>query len=159
MTTTVYTDGACCPTNPGPGGWAWATDDGRHRATGHCPRSTNNRMELTAVIEAVRALEGPLLVVTDSRYVVDAMTKGWALRWRREDWEGRKNADLWAELLDLVQHHGQTVRWQWVKGHASDPMNALVDRLANRAALDQTGTATPEALPPPAPAHDQGRLV
>ncbi|HEX7094934.1 MAG TPA: ribonuclease H [Acidimicrobiales bacterium] len=135
---TVYTDGACSG-NPGPGGWAWAVPGGRW-AAGFEPRTTNQRMELTAVLEALRALGGPLDVVTDSAYVANCFRDRWYVGWRRRGWRNSQgkpvaNRELWEPLIDLALESGSTFRW--VKGHGDDPFNDLVDRLAVEAARTQ----------------------
>jgi ribonuclease HI len=139
--TRAYTDGACSG-NPGPGGWAWAVDDGPY-ASGAEPRTTNQRMEISAALEAVRALPGPLLVVSDSTYVVHCFRDRWWQGWHRRGWvnSAKKpvaNRDLWEPLIELVVARGD-VEFAWVKGHSGDRMNDLVDRLAVEAALAQTG--------------------
>jgi ribonuclease HI len=133
---TVYTDGACSG-NPGPGGWAWAVSPGGEpHGWGGEPVTTNQRMELRAAIEALRALGGdpvPIEVVSDSTYVVNCFRDSWWVTWQRNGWRNSKkqpvaNDDLWRALVELVDGHD--VRFRWVKGHSSDPMNDLVDRLA-----------------------------
>jgi ribonuclease HI len=128
----VWTDGACSG-NPGPGGWAWATRDGRQDSGGESP-TTNQRMEIRAALEAVRALDGPLVVVSDSTYVVncfrDAWWKGWIARgWRTSAGKPVVSRDLWEPLVELVGERGD-VSFRWVKGHSGDEMNDLVDALA-----------------------------
>lgn len=128
----VFTDGACAGT-PGPGGWAWAVDSG-HTGSGSHPRTTNQRMEITAALEAVRALEGPLVVVSDSTYVVNCFRDGWWRGWHARGWlnsakQPVANRDLWEPFVDLVGERGDVV-FRWIKGHSGDPMNDLVDRLA-----------------------------
>jgi ribonuclease HI len=132
MPTTVFTDGACSG-NPGPGGWAWAVPGGSW-ASGAEPRTTNQRMELTAVLEAVRALDGVLDVVTDSTYVANCFRDKWFLGWRRRGWKNAAgkpvaNTDLWEPLIEAFEA-GRFGVPRWVKGHGGDPMNDLVDRLA-----------------------------
>jgi ribonuclease HI len=129
--TEVWTDGACSG-NPGPGGWAWATKDGR-QGSGGAPGTTNQRMEIQAALEAVKALEGPLVVVSDSTYVVNCFRDGWWKGWLARGWvnSAKKpvaNRDLWEPLVELFQ--SRDVSFRWVKGHSGDPMNDLVDRLA-----------------------------
>ena len=133
---TVYTDGACSG-NPGPGGWGAILRYGAHEKeiSGGAASTTNNRMELTAGSEALRLLKEPCLVElwSDSKYVIDALEKGWARSWQKRGWvKGDKkpalNPDLWEELLALTDRH--TVRCHWVKGHADDPYNERCDRLA-----------------------------
>ena len=131
-TTEVWTDGACSG-NPGPGGWAWAVPDGR-QASGGAAATTNQRMEIQAALEAVRALPGPLVVVSDSTYVVNCFRDGWWRGWLARGWvnSAKKpvaNRDLWEPLVALVAERGD-VTFRWVKGHSGDPMNDLVDRLA-----------------------------
>jgi ribonuclease HI len=131
----VYTDGACSG-NPGPGGWAWAVaPSGEPRGSGGEPFTTNQRMEINAVLEAVRALAGeaPLQVVSDSIYVVNCFRDQWYVRWLANGWRNAQrkpvaNADLWAPLVELVVDHD--VQFGWVRGHSGDPMNELVDQLA-----------------------------
>ncbi|MEJ2577956.1 MAG: ribonuclease HI [Kineosporiaceae bacterium] len=127
----VWTDGACSG-NPGPGGWAWATEDGR-RGSGGDPATTNQRMEIRAALEAARSLDGPLVVVSDSTYVVNCFRDGWWRGWLARGWvnSAKKpvaNRDLWEPLIELVRERDITFRW--VKGHSGDPMNDLVDGLA-----------------------------
>ena len=123
-TVTIYTDGACSG-NPGPGGWGAILQYGAHQKelSGGAEHTTNNRMELTGVIAALSLLKEPCIVelYSDSKYVIDALTKGWAKGWRARGWvKGDKkpalNPDLWEKLLDLCEIH--TVRCHWVKGHA-----------------------------------------
>ncbi len=128
----VFTDGACAG-NPGPGGWAWAVDTAHVGGGGH-PHTTNQRMEVTAALEAVRALEGPLVVVSDSTYVVNCFRDGWWRGWLARGWLNSSrqpvaNRDLWEPFVDLVAERGDVV-FRWVKGHSGDRMNDLVDRLA-----------------------------
>lgn len=128
----VWTDGACSG-NPGPGGWAWATRDGR-RDSGGEPGTTNQRMEIRAALEAVRALEGPLVVVSDSTYVVNCFRDGWWKGWIARGWvtSAKKpvvSRDLWEPLITMVNERGD-VSFRWTKGHSGDEMNDLVDRLA-----------------------------
>lgn len=128
----VFTDGACSG-NPGPGGWAWASSP-RHHDSGGDPETTNNRMELLAVMRALEANDGPLVVVMDSTYVKDGLQK-WSKGWRRNGWKTKdrkpvKNRDLWEPLVDAAEGRGEEVCFEWVKGHSGDVMNDLVDRLA-----------------------------
>ena len=133
--TVVYTDGACSG-NPGPGGWAWAVaPDGSRFDSGGEPLTTNQRMEITAVLEALRALvdEGPVEVVSDSTYVINCFRDKWYVRWAANGWRNAKkqpvaNADLWRPLIELVEANDVTFRW--VKGHSGDRLNDLVDQLA-----------------------------
>lgn len=135
----IYTDGAC-KGNPGPGGWgAWLTS-GPHQKElwGGEPLTTNNRMELLAVIEALASLKRPSQVAlhTDSSYVKNGITT-WIHNWKRKGWRTAaggpvKNADLWQRLEAEAARH--QVSWHWVKGHAGDPGNERADALANRGA-------------------------
>lgn len=139
----VYTDGACSG-NPGPGGWAWAVVGGGF-ASGAATSTTNQRMEITAAYEAVRANVGPLEIVSDSTYVVHCFRDRWHEGWRRRGWRNSQrrpvaNRDLWEPFIDLVLGRGD-VTFRWVKGHGGDPMNDLVDRLAVAAALGQRGAS------------------
>jgi len=150
--TTVYTDGACLG-NPGPGGWAWAVPGGRWRS-GAAARTTNQRMEVSAALDAARALEGPLEVVSDSTYVVNCFRDGWWEGWLARGWVGAAkqkvaNRDLWEPLVELYRSSPGRLRFRWVKGHGADPFNDLVDRLAVAAATSQQGG---EGLRPPAAA-------
>jgi len=135
-TVTIYTDGACSG-NPGPGGWGAILMYGgfQKELSGGEAHTTNNRMELTGVITALEALKEPCAVelYSDSKYVIDALEKGWAKGWRARGWvKGDKkpalNSDLWARLLDLCDYH--KVNLHWVKGHAANPYNNRCDELA-----------------------------
>ncbi len=136
----IFTDGAC-KGNPGPGGWGVLLRRGQHEKelSGSEASTTNNRMEMTAVIQALNALIEPCDVTlhTDSRYVIDGMTK-WIDGWQRRGWINAskkpvRNADLWHDLIDATARH--TIDWQWVKGHNGHPENERVDQLASDAAL------------------------
>jgi ribonuclease HI len=138
--TVVYTDGACSG-NPGPGGWAWAVPRGRY-ASGARARTTNQRMEIMAVLEAAKALDGPLEVVSDSTYVINCFRDRWFEGWLQKNWTNSQkrpvvNRDLWEPLIESVRQRGITFRW--VKGHSGDPMNELVDQLAWEAGRTQQG--------------------
>jgi ribonuclease HI len=138
--TTVYTDGACLG-NPGPGGWAWAEPGGAF-ASGFADHTTNQRMEITAAYEAVRAHPGPVEVVSDSTYVVNCFRDRWWEGWRRRGWTNAAkkpvaNRDLWEPFVELVVTRGDVV-FRWVKGHSGHAMNDLVDELAVEAAKTQT---------------------
>jgi len=133
---TIYTDGACSG-NPGPGGWGAILMYGPHKKemSGGEGHTTNNRMELTGVITALEALKEPCIVelYSDSKYVIDALEKGWAVGWRAKGWvkadkKPALNPDLWGRLLDLCEYH--TVNLHWVKGHAENPYNNRCDELA-----------------------------
>jgi ribonuclease HI len=137
---TVWTDGACSG-NPGPGGWAWATEDGRY-ASGGSPLTTNQRMEIQAALEAIRALDGPLVVISDSTYVVNCFRDGWWKGWLARGWmnSAKKpvaNRDLWEPLVTAVRDRGN-ITFRWVKGHSGDRMNDFVDQLAVQAGQAQT---------------------
>ena len=135
-TVTIYTDGACSG-NPGPGGWGAILDwNGIEKEiSGGAPETTNNRMELTGVIEALSLLKEPCVVelYSDSKYVIDALEKGWVYRWKKRGWiksdkKPALNVDLWERLLPLVARH--EVRCHWVKGHAANAKNNRCDELA-----------------------------
>ena len=133
---TIYTDGACSG-NPGPGGYGTVLQYGEHRKelSGGFRKTTNNRMELLAVIEGLQSLKKPceVTVFSDSKYIVDAVNKGWAKRWQANGWRRNRkdkalNPDMWAYLLKLLDTH--TVNVRWVKGHAGNPGNERADALA-----------------------------
>ena len=135
-TVTIYTDGACSG-NPGPGGWGAILMYGAHRKelSGGEANTTNNRMELTAVISALEMLKEPCIVElwSDSKYVIDGMEKGWAKGWRARGWvksdkKPALNPDLWEILLNLTMTH--QLNYHWVKGHADNPKNNRCDQLA-----------------------------
>lgn len=137
---TIYTDGSSLG-NPGPGGYGVVIPSGKgaRELSGGFRRTTNNRMELLACIKGLEALEtlSCVVIYSDSRYVVDGMTKGWAKKWKKNKWkkstgEMALNIDLWSRLLDLCAYH--TVRFVWVRGHAGTPGNERCDRLATTAA-------------------------
>jgi ribonuclease HI len=135
-TVDIYTDGACSG-NPGPGGWGAILRYGTHEKelSGGEAETTNNRMELTAVIGALRLLKEPCIVelYSDSKYVVDALSKGWVYGWQKKGWiksdkKPALNVDLWEILLPLTETHA--VRCHWVKGHAENEFNTRCDALA-----------------------------
>ncbi|MCB2061694.1 MAG: ribonuclease HI [Novosphingobium sp.] len=137
----IFTDGAC-KGNPGPGGWGAILRMGRHEKelSGSDPSTTNNRMELTAAIRGLGALieSCEVTLYTDSRYVIDGITK-WVDGWKRNGWinaskQPVRNADLWHDLIEVAQRH--EIDWQWVKGHDGHPENERVDKLASDAALN-----------------------
>ena len=138
---TMYTDGACIG-NPGPGGYGVILESGAHQrelSAGY-HMTTNIRMEILAVIaglEALRKVPSAVTVYSDSQYLVNAMSKGWAERWRANGWkraDGKAalNADLWSRLLDLCEQH--YVVFEWIRGHAGHPQNERCDRLSVQAA-------------------------
>lgn len=136
----IFTDGAC-KGNPGPGGWGAVIRSGANEKelSGGEALTTNNRMELTAAIEALNALKRPCAVrlSTDSRYVMDGLTK-WIHGWQRNGWRTAdkkpvKNAELWQALLAAAARH--QIKWEWVKGHAGHPENERADKLASDAAV------------------------
>lgn len=132
----IFSDGACSG-NPGPGGYGVILRFGEHvkELSGGDPHTTNNRMELMGVIAGLSALKEPccVIVTTDSKYVVDAVTKGWVYGWKKRGWiksdkKPALNPDLWEQLLALLDKH--QVTFNWVKGHAGHPENERCDRLA-----------------------------
>jgi ribonuclease HI len=138
-TITIYTDGAC-KGNPGKGGWGAILIFGENqkKINGFNPSTTNNQMELTAVIEALKAVKNPsynINLFTDSKYVMDGITS-WIFNWKKNGWKSAnkqpvKNKELWIELDTLCQNF--KISWNWVKGHSGDKYNDLVDELANAA--------------------------
>lgn len=133
---TIYTDGACSG-NPGPGGWAAIiiNGDDAKTLTGGAPQTTNNRMELTAALEALRALDEPARVElhTDSAYLSRAFNDSWLEKWQQNGWKTSskkpvKNKTLWQELLKMNDRHD--IEWIWVKGHADNELNNMADELA-----------------------------
>lgn len=135
-TVTIYTDGACSG-NPGPGGWGAILryKDTEKELSGGAADTTNNRMELTAVIEALALLKEPCVVelYSDSKYVIDGLSKGWARGWQKRGWiksdkKPALNPDLWERLLDLTDRH--EMHYHWVKGHAENEKNNRCDQMA-----------------------------
>ena len=135
-TVTIYTDGACSG-NPGPGGWGAILEwNGVEKEiSGGAPETTNNRMELTGVIRALELLKESCVVelYSDSKYVIDALSKGWVYGWGKKGWiksdkKPALNVDLWEQLLPLIDRH--QVHYHWVKGHASNAKNNRCDELA-----------------------------
>ena len=142
MTTLVFTDGACSG-NPGPGGWAWAVDETWFGSGGESP-STNQRMEIRAAWEAVRAIDGPVEVRSDSTYVVNCFRDRWHVKWMAKGWKNASgkpvaNRDLWEPFIEEVLARGD-VTFSWVKGHSGDRMNDFVDQLAVEEALRAAAT-------------------
>ena len=139
---TIYTDGGCNPSNPGPGGYGAVLLYGEHRRelSGGFRWTTNNRMELLAAITALESLKQSCQITlhSDSKYLVDAMNAGWAKRWQANQWrrnkrgDAAKNPDLWQRLLDAAERH--QVKWVWVRGHTGIPENERCDELARQAA-------------------------
>ena len=135
-TVTLYTDGACSG-NPGPGGWGAILEYNGYEKelSGGEMNTTNNRMELTAVIKGLEALKERCTVelYSDSKYVIDALEKGWALGWKRKGWiksdkKPTLNSDLWEQLLSLTERH--ELHYHWVKGHSTNPKNNRCDEMA-----------------------------
>ena len=150
----IFTDGSSRG-NPGPGGYGVILRCGEHykELSAGFPETTNNRMELTAVIvglEAVKRHNAEIILYSDSKYVVDSVNKGWVFGWERKNFEKRLNADLWIRFLSVYRRH--RVTFVWVKGHADNPMNNRCDQLAvaATAVIKASGGKTPE--PPPASA-------
>jgi len=139
---TVFTDGACLG-NPGPGGWGWVVPGGRW-ANGAEAVTTNQRMELTAVLEALRVVGPPIEVISDSTYVVKCFDERWWVGWLNRGWRNSSkkpvaNRDLWEPLVDLYRSAPDEVSFYWVKGHAGNKWNDIADRLATKAARSQSG--------------------
>ncbi|MCZ6694153.1 MAG: ribonuclease HI [Bacteroidetes bacterium] len=133
---TIYTDGAS-KGNPGPGGFGIVLISGKHRKeiSGGYRKTTNNRMELLAVIAGLETLKKDginVLVYSDSKYVVDAIEKGWVHKWLKKGFKGKKNEDLWRRFLKIYPKH--KVQFKWVKGHAGNSENERCDQLAVQAA-------------------------
>jgi ribonuclease HI len=134
---TVFTDGASRG-NPGPGGYGIIMESGQHRKeiSQGFRKTTNNRMELLSVIVALESLKRhgeQVLVYSDSKYVVDAVEKGWVFGWERTGFKGKKNADLWRRFLEIYPKHH--VKFKWIRGHNNHPENERCDELAVAAAL------------------------
>ena len=134
---TIYTDGAARG-NPGPGGYGIVLMSGnlRKELSAGYKHTTNNRMELLAVIVALEALKIPgsdVTIYTDSKYVADAVTKGWVFQWVTKRFKGKKNPDLWLRFLEIYKNH--KVKFVWVKGHADNPLNERCDELAVTASM------------------------
>ncbi len=145
----LFSDG-CCLGNPGPGGYGAILEHGEHRRelSGGWRLTTNNRMELLAIIRGLEALKGPCAVevFSDSRYIVDAMERGWVAEWMRRGWRRKeggavRNVDLWLRLRELCEPHD--VKFHWVRGHSGHPENERCDALA-RAAAKQPGLPADE---------------
>lgn len=134
----IYTDGSCSG-NPGPGGWgALLIFNGTEKElSGGAPETTNNRMELTAVIQALAALKEPceVILTSDSKYITESVNKGWLFNWPKKGWKNFKgqptpNTDLWKQLIPLLKKH--KVTFVWIKGHAGHPENERCDLLATQ---------------------------
>lgn len=128
----IYTDGACSG-NPGPGGYCAILTYGEHEKmiSGNSPKTTNNHMELKAVVEALKSLKKPCYVevVTDSKYVADAFNKFWVFNWEKQNnFAARPNAELWREIMPLIRTH--KVTFTWIKGHEGHPYNERCDKEA-----------------------------
>lgn len=153
---TVFTDGACSG-NPGPGGWAWADIDGPFASGAENP-STNQRMEVMAVLRALEANPGQITIVSDSTYVVNCFRDKWWVGWLKRGWTNSQkkpvaNRDLWEPLIALYRSRENEITFKWVKGHSGDRMNEKVDQLAVAAALSQDGATSP---PGPVGSRDRG---
>ena len=145
MKITAYTDGAASG-NPGPGGYGVVLEAGPHRKElwGGYRRTTNNRMELLAAIVALESLKSPgqdITIVSDSKYVVDSVEKGWVFTWEKTGFKKKKNPDLWQRFLRIYRQH--QVHFRWIRGHSGHPQNELCDRLAV-AAREQKDLAVDE---------------
>lgn len=128
----IYTDGACSG-NPGIGGWGAILISGQHKKeiSDYSDNTTNNRMELTAVIKSLEVLKEPceIDIFTDSKYVHNGITQ-WIINWKKNNWKKVKNTDLWQQLDKLVIDLGHKINWHWVKGHNGDYFNEIADKLA-----------------------------
>jgi ribonuclease HI/uncharacterized phage-like protein YoqJ len=164
----VYTDGACSG-NPGPGGWAWAVAPSGPFESGVEAQSTNQRMELKAVLEALTKLDGPLEIRSDSTYVVNCFRDRWWQGWLSRGWVNSQkkpvaNRDLWEPLISAYRQRADEISFVWVKGHSDDKLNDVVDRLAVEASLTQqsrSGDTLPgedELGPADLPAGKDARL-
>lgn len=136
MKVIIHTDGASRG-NPGPGGYGIVLQAGRHykEVSEGFRKTTNNRMELLSVIIGLEMLKKPdmqVVIYSDSRYVVDAVTKGWVFGWQKKGFKGKKNPDLWKRFLKIYPRHN--VQFKWVRGHAGNPLNERCDQLAVEAA-------------------------
>lgn len=152
----MYTDGACSG-NPGPGGWGWVIPEGE-AAYGGAEETTNQRMELTAALEAVKAIPGPLHIVSDSTYVVNCFRDNWWQGWLKRGWKNSQrkpvaNRDLWEPLIELYQE--RDVTFAWVKGHSGDRWNDRADELAVAGRDQAVADAAPIALPNEAASVDE----
>ena len=139
--TVVYTDGACEKNPGGRGGWGWVVDSNTFGLGGD-PSTTNQRMEISAALDAARTLPRPLTVWSDSRYVVDCFAKAWWSKWRANGWMNSQNQpvanrDLWEPLIDVAS---ADVAFRWVKGHSGVSLNEVADRLANAGMLGEEVT-------------------
>lgn len=151
MPVKLYTDGACSG-NPGPGGWGWVTDDGR-KDKGGAEHTTNQRMEVQAVLEGLRLVSGEVNVVSDSTYVVKCFNDRWYEGWLKRGWKNSQkkpvaNQDLWEPLIELYKTRSEEITFTWVKGHSGDHFNEIADQLAVAARDEQTGklSAAPAAI-------------
>tara|TARA_B100001996_G_scaffold351797_1_gene312095 strand:+ start:244 stop:705 length:462 start_codon:yes stop_codon:yes gene_type:complete len=145
MRTRIFTDGSCSG-NPGPGGWAWIIPEGEF-AAGFSSDTTNQRMELTAALEAILVLEGPLEIISDSTYVVNCFRDNWWKGWLKRDWKNSQrkpvaNRDLWEPLI--AEYQNRDISFTWVKGHAGDEWNDYADRLAVEAGFLQSNRSGSE---------------
>ena len=142
----IYTDGSCLR-NPGPGGWAWADPEGPF-ASGPDPATTNQRMEMRAVLEALRACpDREIEIISDSTYVVKCFNDRWWAGWQRRGWKNSQgkpvaNRDLWEPLFEVALDPDRSITFTWVKGHSGDRWNDVVDQLALGAAQSQRGTSS-----------------
>ena len=141
----LYTDGACSK-NPGPGGWGFVLihEQRKRKCSGFESDTTNNKMELTAVIKGLNYLTKPsqVVVYTDSQYVMKGFTENWIKKWKSNQWKTStrqdvKNKELWIELVEQVEKHDVT--WQWVKGHSGNEYNEMCDEYARKAIINKSG--------------------
>ena len=146
--TIIYTDGACSG-NPGPGGWGWVVPDGES-AFGGAEQTTNQRMELQAALEAVRAVPGPLHIISDSTYVVNCFRDSWWKGWIKRGWQNSQkkpvaNRDIWEPLIELYQE--RDITFEWVKGHSGNKWNDRADELAVMGREHAAGSMAPVTAP------------
>lgn len=153
MVVELYTDGACSG-NPGPGGWGWVTEDGR-KDKGGVEHTTNQRMEVQAVLEGLRVISGRVNVVSDSTYVVKCFNDRWFEGWLKRGWKNSQkkpvaNRDLWEPLIELYKERSDEITFKWVKGHAGNKYNEIADQLAVAARDEQLAivSGTPAKVDP-----------
>ena len=144
----VYTDGSCLNKTNNSGGWAWAVETSKDKSTiyksGHVPNTTNQRMELQAAIEALKALEGEVLIMSDSAYLVNCFNQSWWRKWKRNGWKTSTNSDVanqdqWEILIRICEQRPGQITWKHVKAHSGIPLNEFADMLATKASAMMKG--------------------